>query len=139
MRKRHLVAVPALCLLLLAVGQCDKYAKVGQLAKDFALSVQAFQSTEVVLHQQGKINDAEHKQLETLILEVAKTGITLDQAINQVHSNPQARAALAAAVGQLNALLDSGVLQVKNPDAHAALYTAFIGLKAIVDNIAAFS
>jgi hypothetical protein len=60
MRKRHLVAVPALCLLLLAVGQCDKYAKVGQAARDFSIGVEAFQGVENVLHQQGKVTDDEN-------------------------------------------------------------------------------
>ncbi len=139
MRKRHLVIIPVICLLFMAIGQCDKYQKVGQSARDFALGVQAFQQTEIVLHQQNKITDQEHQKLETLILEVAKTGQTLDQAINQVHSNPQARAALDAAVSQLNALLDSGILQIKNPDSEAQLRLAFTSLKAIVDQIALFS
>lgn len=139
MRKRHLVAVPILCLLLLAVGQCDKYAKVGEAARDFAIGVEAFHGTEKVLHQQGKISDDEHFKLDAIILEVAQTGKTLDQAINQVHSNPQARAALSATIGQLNALLDTGILQVNNPDAKAQLEVAFLALKALVANIAAFS
>jgi NifU-like protein involved in Fe-S cluster formation len=73
------------------------------------------------------------------VLEVALTGKTLDQAINQVHSNQNARAALDAAVSQLNGLLDTGILQVKNPEAKAQLQLAFTSLKALVDNIVAFS
>lgn len=137
MKRKHLIALPIMLILLMGASQCDKYRKTGQLARDFAAGVSAFQQTEIVLHNQGKIDEAEHLQIQTALLEVAADGKKLDAAINQVHSAPDARAALDAAIASVSQALSDGALRVKNPDAKASLQTSIVLLQSILHNIQA--
>jgi len=137
MKKRHLLIVPTIVVLLMGFGQCDRYRKAGELARDFALGVQAFQETEIVLHQQGKISDDEHRQIQQIILEVAADGQKLDRAIATTHSAPDAKTALDSAIAQLQGALADGVLHVKNPEVKAQLQTSLVLLRSILSNIQA--
>lgn len=137
MKRKHLILIPLIAVILMAAGQCDKYRKTGQLARDFAAGVSAFQQTEIVLHQQGKIDNAEHLQIQGAILEVAQDGKKLDAAINLVHSAPDAKTALDASISAVSNALSDGALHVKNPDAKAELQTSIVLLESILHNIQA--
>lgn len=136
---RKTTAIPlVLVLALLSMNAtCDKYRKAGQLARDFAAGVSAFEDAEITLHQTGRVSDDEHRQIQMWVLQVAQAGKTLDQAINDTHNATNAKTSLDAAATALAGLLSSGVLQVKNPDSKAALQASVFTLKLIIDNIAA--
>jgi len=137
MKRKQLFILPVMMILLMGMSKCDRYAKTGQLARDFAAGVSAFQQAEIVMHNQGKISDPEHVAIQDAILQTAQAGKDLDRAINQVHSAPDARAALDAALMNVQTALNDGVAHVKNPDAKASLQTSIVLLRSILDNIRA--
>lgn len=116
---------------------CNGYAKAGELSRDFAAGIQAFQSSEIVFHSAGKVSDSEHAVIQTWVLRVAMTGQQLDAAINTTHNAKDAQAAVNAAIDATTGLLNSGVLGVKNEESKAALQTSLVTLKAILGSILA--
>lgn len=136
--KRSSAVVLVLTLALLSAGfQCDRYKKAASLSRDFAAGVSAFQDAEIILHNEGKISNDEHQTLETLIIQTARAGKVMDQAIQDAHNGKTVQASVDAAAVAASGLLDSGVTQVKNPEAQAELKSAALALKTIVDSILA--
>jgi hypothetical protein len=133
------IALAVVLVWTLGVGSCNKYAKTGELARDFAAGVLAFQQSEIVFHQQGKVSDNEHREIQEYLLQVAQAGKALDMAINKTHSAPDATTAMNASIAAVQTLLDKGVLNVKNDESQAALRASLLSLKTILDSISAIA
>lgn len=134
-KKLQLVLLVLLLSLLCSNFVCNKYAKAGELAKDFASGVSAFNDVEIEFHKQGKLSDDEHIKLQTLLLQVEEAGKSLDNAIVTTHNTADAKSALDVSFKNLQAMLDGGVLHIKNEEVKASLKTSLVLLKSILDNI----
>lgn len=139
MRKQKIAQITllALAVYITAGFACNSYLKAAELSHDFALGVQAFQSSEIVFHNAGKIDDTEHITLQNWILRVAEAGKAMDTAIVAGHSATTAQAKVNAAIDATTGLLNDGVLMVKNPESKAALQLSLVTLKSILGSILA--
>jgi len=131
----------ALIAVTLGLAGCpkDKYTKAATFSKDFASTVLAAQQVEMVLHQQGKISDAEHKDLQEYFLQVALAGQQLDDAIVKWHSGEKTAGALVDALNKIETLQAEGVLHIRNPESQAQLRLAIESAKVILANIQALA
>lgn len=142
-KRRDRKVLPVL-LLVLALGltsaawTCNQqnYVKAAQAAASLPQAVGAFQGVEIDLHNQGLVSDNEHRQIQTLILQVAAAGKELDKAVNVAHSQPQATAALQASLTAVQGLLDQGILGIKNEHAKTTLQAVLVSVKGLVATIA---
>lgn len=135
---RYTGAILIACLLTMAAS-CNKYQKVGELAKDAAATSLVAQETEIALFQQGKINPLTHQIIQTKFLQLADAGQRLDKAINETHSAKDATAALQAAIAAVDDLTQNGISGIKDDQTRADVKLAFVAVKTILDNISAFS
>lgn len=135
--KLQLIGLITALALTSSAFMCNGYAKAGELSRDFAAGVQAFQSSEIVFHNAGKVSDEEHAVIQDWLIRVANAGQQLDTAINTTHNSKDAKAAVNAAIDATSNLLNTGVLGVKNPDSKAALQASLITLKSILGSILA--
>lgn len=142
--KRPLLILALLPVLLLAIGACpkprpqnDPWRTAAVAAADFAAAVKGFQDSEIILHRQGLIASDEHQAIQRVLLDVARAGKQLDQAIRAAHQRPEASAAVDAALIAAQQLLDEGVLHVKNPNARARLSASLALARIALDTIRA--
>src|SRR5260370_42122431 len=74
MKKRYYVLFVLMISLLLTGFSCDKYAKAGQLAKDFAATVLVAQQLETQAYNGGYIQPATHTAIEARVSELPDAG-----------------------------------------------------------------
>ena len=113
------VAVVILISLLLSGFACNR-TKVAAASRDIAASVKAFQVAEIALHNQGKLSDAEHKNIETYLKGIATAGLAVDSCVLQTSTVTCVDTGIAAA----NDLINQGLVGVKNPDVKQQLTLA---------------
>lgn len=125
MSRRLLCAICVICgLLFLGFTGCpqqDPYRKAAVAAADFAAALKTFQDSEIALHNSGSIDAETHKAIQSVLLDTARAGKQLDQAIRVAKSNPEAWTAVIAAVDALARLQSDGVLHIKNDKARQQL------------------
>jgi hypothetical protein len=125
--------------LLLTGFSCDKYAKAGQLAKDFSATVLLAQQVEIQSYNSGYIQPATHVAIQTKFLQVAEAGVVLDKAINQAHSAQGAKAQIDVASSLLVDLSNNQISGIKDDKTRMAVQAAVLSCQTILDNIAAFA
>ena len=107
----------------------------------FSVAVKAFQQAEIVAHQQGLVDDAEHKALEGAIADAARAGLELDNVVRAANGvrvpGPKAIAALDQAYTTLDNLFNAGVLHIKNPRARQELQALLLTAKGFLATISA--
>jgi hypothetical protein len=139
MKKLYDFAFVLMVSLLLTGFSCDKYAKVGQLAKDFAATVLVAQQLEVQAYDGGYIQPATHTAIQTKFSQLADAGVRLDQAINQAHNAQGAKAQIDVAASLLNDLANNQISGIKDDKTRLAVQAAVVSCQTILDNIAAFA
>jgi hypothetical protein len=133
------VASVLMVALLLTGFSCDKYAKAGQLAKDFSATVLLAQQVEIQAYNGGYIQPATHAVIQTKFLQLADAGVALDLAINQAHNGPSAKAQIDAAASLLLDLSNNQITGIKEEKTRMAIQAAILSCQTILDNIAAFA
>lgn len=141
-RVRNITLIVAL-VLVASAWTCSQaqYQKAAEAAKGFALSVSAFQDTEIIIYNspanagQNLISTDEHKQIQQLLINVADAGKELNNAILVAKNQPGAVTALQESINACNRLLNDGVLHVKNPDTMAHLQLILISAKGFLATI----
>ncbi len=137
----RILAIALLVPLLVALGcEQSKLKKVAQAAEGFSLTVKAFQDAEIAAHQQGLVDDAEHKEIERALVDVAHAGLELDNIVRAAGlkvPGPKALAALDQAYTSLDNLFTSGVLHVKNARARQDLEALLLSAKGFLATISA--
>jgi len=107
--------------------------KVTVAQHDFRIAVQAFQDTEIALHNQGGvISDDVHIQIQTGIQKVAQAGVDLDTALASNAPTSTLKTKLDSIMALLDDLNNQGLLGVKNQNAKLALTSALLAVKGIV-------
>jgi hypothetical protein len=139
MKKLYYVVFVLMVSLLLTGFSCDKYAKAGQLAKDFAATVLVAQQLETQAYNGGYIQPATHTAFENKFSQLADAGVRLDQAINQAHNTQGAKAQLDVAASLLSDLSNNQITGIKDDKTRLAVQAAIVSCQAILDNIAAFA
>ena len=141
MKHRNLLALALLLPLVFALGcEQSKLKKAAMAADGFSVTVKAFQEAEVSAHQQGLVDDAEHKAIEAAIADMARAGLELDNAVRVASTNtpgPKALAALDQAYASLDNLFNVGVLHIKNPKARQSLQALLLSAKGFLATISA--
>jgi hypothetical protein len=125
--------------LLLTGFSCDKYAKAGQLAKDFSATVLLAQQVEIQSYNSGYIQPATHVAIQTKFLQVAEAGVALDKAINQARNAQGAKAQIDVASSLLVDLSNNQISGIKDDKTRMAVQAAVLSCQTILDNIAAFA
>jgi hypothetical protein len=139
MKKFYYVAFILMVSLLLTGFSCDKYAKAGQLARDFAATALVAQQLEIQAYNGGYIQAASHTVIETKFSQLADAGMRLDQAINQAHNAQGAKAQIDVAASLLSDLSNNEITGIKDDKTRLAVQAAIVSCQAILDNIAAFA
>lgn len=139
MKNLYCVASVLMVSLLLTGFSCDKYAKAGQLAKDFAATVLVAQQLEIQAYNSGYIQPASHRVIETKFSQLADAGAGLDQAINQAHNAHGAKAEIDIAAALLSDLSNNQITGIKDEKTRLAVQAAIVSCQTILDNIAAFA
>ncbi len=135
-KKLALISIMAyLCM----AASCDKYQKVGQLAKDVAAGVLLAQQTEITLHKSGKIDDQTHQAIQKKFVELADAGMRLDQAINKAHSAGSATQALKECNVLLDDLSTNGLFEIKDQQTVNSIRAILLTVQTTLNNIAAFA
>jgi hypothetical protein len=140
-KRKVLPIMGVLTLALLSMEfacSANNYAKAGRLAKDVAASVLVAQQVEIQAHRSGYIDDAEHKAIQSKILQLADAGLALDKAINQNQSAAGAEAEITAIRQLLSDLSNNKLSGIKNENSKIALQSALLTVQVIIDQIAAF-
>lgn len=106
--------------------------KVTMAQHDFRISVQAFQETEIALHNQGIIDPNNHVLIQTYIQKVATAGVELDTALASNAPTSTLKTKLDAIMTLLDSLNNDGVLGIKNENAKLAMTSALLAIKGIV-------
>lgn len=132
------IAILLLTLLLVTAGCKDKYRKAALASRDVAVAVQSLQKTEIALHDQHQLDDAEHKSFQDAFLQVAQTGMEVNKVIRAGNSasDKQAQALIDQAFASTQNLLDNGVGNIKNAQTKAALSASVLGIRTLVTQIA---
>lgn len=138
-QKIYYVVFVLMISLLLTGFSCDKYAKAGQLAKDFAATALVAQQLEIQAYNGGYIQPAAHRAIETKFSQLADAGVRLDQAINQAHNAQGARAQVDVAASLLSDLSNNQITGIKDEKTRLAVQAAILSCQTILDNIAAFA
>jgi hypothetical protein len=137
MRKRaiRVSSFGLLCFAAVALAGCPGSVvhKVTVAQHDFRIAVQAFQDTEIALHNQGGvISDDVHIQIQTGIQKVAQAGVDLDTALASNAPTSTLKTKLDSIMALLDDLNNQGLLGVKNQNAKLALTSALLAVKGIV-------
>jgi hypothetical protein len=142
MIKRKVVPITGVLMLALLSMEfacsTNNYARAGKLAKDLAASVLVAQQVEIQVHRSGYIDDAEHKAIQSELLQIADAGMELDKAINQNQSASGATAEITVIRQLLSDLSNNKLSGIKNENAKIALQSALLTVQVIIDQIAAF-
>lgn len=138
MKKLYYVVFVLMVSLLLTGFSCDKYAKAGQLAKDFAATVLVAQQLEIQAYNGGYIQPATHTAIQTKFSQLADAGVRLDQAINQAHNAQTAQDQINAATALLTDLSKNEITGIKDDKTRLAIQAALVSVQTILDSIAAF-
>ena len=140
-RQYTILALAMLLAFLLAGCEQSKLKKAAAAVDGFSVTVKAFQQAEIVAHQQGLEDDAEHKVLESAISDVARAGGELDNVVRAAGGvrvpGPKALAALDQAYATLDNLFNAGVLHIKNPQARQELQALLLSAKGFLATISA--
>jgi len=137
-RSRALCAIALIVPLLLVLGcEQSKLKKVAQAADGFSLAVKAFQDAEIAAHQQGLVDDEEHRQIQAALAEVARAGLELDSDIRAARDVHTASGAAAQVWTSLDNLYSGGVLHIKNPKARRDLEALLLAAKGFLATISA--
>jgi len=139
MKKLYCVASFLMVSLLLMGFSCDKYAKAGQLAKDFAATVLVAQQLEIQAYQSGYIQPASHVMIQNKFSQLADAGMGLDRAINQAHNVQGAKAQIDVAAALLSDLSNNQIAGIKDDKTRLAVQATIVSCQAILDNIVAFA
>jgi len=138
MKKFYYVVFVLMVSLLLTGFSCDKYAKAGQLAKDFAATVLVAQQLEIQAYNGGYIQPASHTAIQTKFSQLADAGVSLDQAINQAHNAQTAQDQINAATALLTDLSKNEITGIKDDKTRLGIQAALVSVQTILDSIAAF-
>ena len=138
MKKFYYVVFVLMVSLLLTGFSCDKYAKAGQLAKDFAATVLVAQQLEIQAYNGGYIPPASHTAIQTKFSQLADAGVSLDQAINQAHNAQTAQDQINAATALLTDLSKNEITGIKDDKTRLGIQAALVSVQTILDSIAAF-
>jgi hypothetical protein len=138
MKRLYCVVFVLMVSLLLTGFSCDKYAKAGQLAKDFAATVLVAQQLEIQAYNGGYIQPASHRAIQTKFSQLADAGVRLDQAINQAHNAQTAQDQINAATALLTDLSKNEITGIKDDKTRLAIQAALVSVQTILDSIAAF-
>jgi hypothetical protein len=138
MKKLYYVVFVLMVSLLLTGFSCDKYAKAGQLAKDFAATVLVAQQLEIQAYNGGYIQPAPHTAIQTKFSQLADAGVSLDQAINQSHNAQTAQDQINAATALLTDLSKNEITGIRDDKTRLAIQAALVSVQTILDSIAAF-
>ena len=139
MKNLYYAASVLMVSLLLTGSSCDKYAKAGQLAKDFSATVLLAQQVEIQAYNTGYIQPANHAVIQTKFLQLADAGVALDRSINQVHNAQGAKAQIDVAASLLVDLSNNQLTGIKDEKTRMAIQAAILSCQTILDNIAAFA
>jgi hypothetical protein len=139
MKKLYYVFVVLMVSLLLTGFSCERYAKAGQLAKDFAATALVAQQLEIQAYNGGYIQPATHLAIQSKFSQLADAGVRLDQAINQAHNAQGAKAQIDVAASLLSDLSNNQITGIKDDKTRLAVQAAIVSCQAILDNIAAFA
>ncbi len=135
---RNILVIGLLVPLLVALGcEQSKLKKVAQAVDGFSMAVKAFQDAEIAAHQQGLVDDEEHRQLQTALADVARAGLELDSDIRAAKMNRNALTAVEQAWTSLSNLYYGGVLHIKNPKARQDLEALLLAAKGFLATISA--
>lgn len=123
---RKLLLVSAICGICVICGftSCenrDPYQKAAVAAADFSAALKTFQDSEIAMYHSGSISREDHIAIQRILLETAKAGKQLDQAIRVAKSNPDAWAAANAALDAITKLQADGLLHIKSDKAREQL------------------
>ena len=139
MKKHHYVVFVLMVSLLLTGFSCDKYAKAGQLAKDFAATALVAQQLEIQAYNGGYIQPASHTVIQAKFSQLADAGVGLDRAINQAHNAQGAKAQIDVAASLLSDLSNNQITGIKDDKTRLAVQAAIVSCQTILDNIAVFA
>jgi len=138
MKKLYYVVFVLMVSLLLTGFSCDKYAKAGQLAKDFAATVLVAQQLEIQAYNGGYIQPATHTAIQAKFSQLADAGVSLDRAINQAHNAQTAQDQINAATALLTDLSKNEITGIKDDKTRLGIQAALVSVQTILDSIAAF-
>lgn len=136
-RSRSRQWVLLLPLVILIAAGCPKgaYHSAVVANHDFKEVVKAFQKAEIVEFQNGRIDAAEHKQLEGGIEKVALSGQTLTTSLQTGASNTTVQQNFDTVSAAVNDLLNNGVLALKNSQSQQLLKVSIQTGQAILANV----
>jgi hypothetical protein len=143
--RRGALAIALIVPLLLTAGcEQSKLKKVAAAVDGFSATVRAFQEAEIVAHQQGLVDDLEHKKIERALADVAHAGLELDNIVRVSEpktwgqtSKSQVLAALNQAYATLDNLFTNGALHIKNPKARQDLEALLVSAKGFLATVSA--
>jgi len=133
--KRRSIAVAVLALALVA-GGCPKSAYHSAVVAEhqFTTVLKSFQQAELVEHQNGRIDDAEHKVLEAGIEKVATAAQVLVTSLQAGAANTTVQQNFATVSQAVNDLMAQGIA-VKNPTSQALVKAVLQSAQAILTNV----
>jgi hypothetical protein len=119
------------CTLVLAGCPGTLTHKVTIAQHDFRISVQAFQDTEIAVHNQGLVPDATHREIQDYIGKVALAGVDLDAALAANSPVSTLKTKLDAIVALLDQLNTQDLLGLSG-NAKLTLQAALLAIKGII-------
>ena len=129
----------AFCTLVLSVFLCgcpkSAYHDAVVAEHDFTVGLAAVQQAEMTEFQSGRIDAVEHQKLEAGIGQLAQAGQVLNGALTTNAANTTILADFSGVTAALQALLDNGVLGVKNATSKQVLTVALQTINATLKNV----
>jgi len=134
----HRFAVVAVLLVVAVFSSgCPKGAYHGAVVAEHAFTsgLGAFQKAEIAEYQNGRISVEEHHKIEAGIEKIGTSGIILVNAMQSGAANPTISADLQLLIDSTTALMNDGVLGVKNPNSQAILKASLQTAQAVLSNV----
>lgn len=131
----------ALLVPLLLVAACtqSQMKKAATVMRDFSVALGQVQDAMIAAHNDGFLDDAEHKQIQALIDQIALAG---EEAVNTLRAGSGSSlttggksavlAKLDVALMGIDHLTQEGVLHIKNPASRSAASGLILALRGIV-------
>ncbi len=137
-RRRRAICTTVLALAVTVwCAGCPKnaYHDAVVAEHDFKLGVQSFQQAEIQEFQSGRIDATEHQKIEGGVAQVGTAAQTLVASLQQGAANTTVQQNFATVSAALTALLNEGVLGIKNVTSQALLRTIIQTAQAILANV----
>lgn len=132
LKRKATISVLITLVLLTAACSDSQLRRAAVFMRDFAVGLESTQLAEIEAHKASYVSDADHKQIQAGIQRVAELGKEVNDAIRIAKSKVQAIEKIDLALQQLDAVLQKGMLGIKNDQSRAGFSALILSVRGVL-------